>query len=280
MVTLKALLGECEELISHINDENPRYEAAEIVIKATGATQTQLIIESDNPVSQSAADRALEMARKRESGFPLQYILGEWEFFGLPFEVGEGVLIPRQDTETLVELAREHTKHGMLCADLCAGSGCIGISVSRPDCEFISYEKSPIAMEYLRRNIEKNRAVIGKITPLLADVLAEDTISSAPMFDMILSNPPYLTAEDMKELQLEVAHEPEMALYGGDDGLYFYREILRLWTPKLKSGGLFAVEIGMGQEDDVAEIFRLNGIEPELKKDYCGVYRVVYGFKK
>ncbi len=280
MVTLKALRTECAQIISPINDENPRYEAAELVMKATGVTNTTLLTEPDLEVSDEAAQSALAMARRRASGEPLQYILGEWEFYGLPFEVGDGVLIPRQDTETLVELAREHIKSGMLCADLCAGSGCIGISVSRKDTEFISYEKSPLAMNYLKRNIEKNKAVTGKITPLLADVLDDSTINDAPVFDIILSNPPYLTAEDMAELQAEVLHEPEMALFGGDDGLYFYREILRLWTPKLKSGGLFAVEIGMGHEKDVAEIFRENGISPQQKKDYCGVYRVVYGFKK
>lgn len=280
MVTLRTLLGECTQMISRINDENPQYEAAEIVIKATGVTNTKLLTEPDLEIVDADAQNALAMAKRREKGEPLQYILGEWEFYGLPFEVGEGVLIPRQDTETLVELAREYIKSGMLCADLCAGSGCVGISASIKDTEFICYEKSPLAMDYLKRNIEKNNSVTGKITPLLADVLDSGTINESPMFDIILSNPPYLTAEDMAELQVEVAHEPEMALYGGDDGLYFYREILRCWAPKLKNGGLFAVEIGMGQEKDVADMFRQNGISPELKKDYCGVYRVVYGFKK
>lgn len=279
MVTLRELLRECEGMISRVNDENPRYEAEEIVIRAAGISRTALLTEPCSPVGGEVCARARAMAERRQGGEPLQYILGEWEFYGLPFEVGEGVLIPRQDTESLVELAREHIGGGMVCADLCAGSGCVGIAASRPDCEFYSYEKSPQAMEYLKRNIAKNRAATGKITPLLADVLSQDTVNAAPMFDMILSNPPYLTAEDMAELQPEVAREPQMALYGGDDGLYFYREILRLWQPKLKSGGLFAVEIGMGQERDVAEIFRQNGIEPRLKKDYCGVYRVVYGFK-
>ncbi len=278
MVTIKSLLQQCEGAISSINTENPHYEAIELIKKATGISQLIMLTEPECTVQQELAEQALEMAKRRSKGEPLQYILGEWEFYGMTFEVGEGVLIPRQDTETLVELALEHINSGMLCADLCSGSGCIGIAVSTADCRVICYERSPQAMEYLQRNIESN-GVSDKVSAVMADVLDDGIIADAPMFDVILSNPPYLTKDDMDSLQTEVRYEPEMALYGGDDGLHFYREIVRLWAPKLKSGGLLAVEIGIGQEKDVCDIFSEHGIKAEMKRDLCGVYRVIYGIK-
>ena len=136
-------------------------------------------------------------------------------------------------------------------------------------------------MEYLKRNHERNRQRLkGSFEPIYADVLNEDTVCAAPMLDAIVSNPPYLSAEDMSALQKEVTFEPEMALYGGEDGLDFYREMIRLWTCRLKSGGFFAVEVGIGQAQAVCEIFIQNGIEAQITKDYCGVDRVVYGLKK
>ncbi|MBE6888547.1 MAG: peptide chain release factor N(5)-glutamine methyltransferase [Ruminococcaceae bacterium] len=287
MVSLKALYDSIEAKLTAAKDDNDvfeaRYEAQLIVSRAIGADYRFTVLRDPDVAATDEQDAAAqEMTLRRLSGEPLQYIFGEWDFYDLTFAVGEGVLIPRQDTETLVELvADNYLKDGMVCADLCSGSGCIGISLSRRcKTEMYCYEKSDKAMEYLRCNIEKNKYKLsGKVTAVLADVLDEKIVEAAPMFDVIVSNPPYLTAEEMTRLQKEVAFEPEMALFGGGDGLDFYRGIIKLWTKRLKSGGLMAFEIGETQAEAVAGLFRENGIEPKVLKDYCDNDRVVYGIK-
>ncbi len=280
MVTLDELFRSGLAQLSEQNTENPRFEAECLLQKATGADRIRLMTEPQSSVPQESAAEFRSLIQRRLSGEPLQYILGEWEFYGLPFAVGDGVLIPRQDTETLVELVIEQNPIGMLCADLCAGSGCVGISLAKQSgCTVHSYELSEKAFSYLRQNVELND-VSDKVKPIFADVLSEETLNAAPMYDIIVSNPPYLTSQDMRELQPEVQCEPEMALFGGEDGLDFYREMTALWMKRLKQGGLFAVEIGMGQEEDVMRIFRDNGLEADCRKDMCGIYRVVFGRKK
>ncbi len=280
MVTLSELFRGAVESLSARGIEEARFEAECLLQKAADIDRLRLLTEPQHPVDEHGLAAFSELLKRRISGEPLQYILGEWEFYGLPFRVGDGVLIPRQDTETLVELALEYSPQNKLCADLCAGSGCVGISLAKQSgCTVHSYELSEKAFSYLRQNVELN-AVSDKVKPIFADVLSEETLNAAPMYDIIVSNPPYLTARDMSELQTEVAHEPEMALYGGEDGLDFYRSMMALWTNRLKQGGLFAVEIGITQEDDVMRIFRENGLEADCRKDMCGVYRVVFGRKK
>ena len=278
MVTLSELFRKTEETLSEYAQESARFET-ECIFEYVGISKLHLLTEPERLLSDEQEKTVTECVSRRAAGEPLQYILGVWEFYGFPFEVGEGVLIPRQDTATLVELAEQNLSHDMLCADLCAGSGCIGISLARLcGSRFMSYELSDKAFGYLERNIEKN-GVSGLVKPVFRDVLSEETVEAAPELDAILTNPPYLTGQDMRELQPEVQREPEMALFGGEDGLDYYRAILAKWTKKLKSGGLFAAEIGCGQEKDVMLIFEQNGIPAKAVKDCCGIYRVVYGIK-
>lgn len=280
MVTLSQLLRRTLTALEPLSLENTRFEAGCLIKAATGLSDIAFLTQPDTSIPEPQQAAVEAMLSRRLSGEPLQYILGEWEFYGFPFKVGEGVLIPRQDTETLVELAEPHLSPNMLCADLCAGSGCIGISLAkRIGCKFHSYELSDKALGYLKENIALNE-VQSLVTAINADVLSEETVEAAPMYDAILTNPPYLTAKDMSELMPEVKREPEMALFGGEDGLSYYREILRLWTKRLKNGGFIAAEIGMGQENDVIAIFAENGIEAAAHKDACGIYRVVCGVKK
>ena len=260
--------------------EFARFEAEQL-LQSGGIGKTQLITEPNADVSENISAEISEKINRRLSGEPLQYIIGEWEFYGLPFKVGEGVLIPRQDTETLVEVARRflEKRSSRKTLDLCAGSGCIGISLAKLcGCRVKSYELSGQAFAYLERNIALN-GVNGLVTAVRADVLSEET-AAGEEFDIIAANPPYLTEKDMHELQTEVTHEPQMALFGGADGLDFYRGILPLWTKRLRAGGIIAAEIGMGQERDVMRIFSENGITPDCAKDACGIYRVVYGIKE
>lgn len=263
--------------------DNAQFDAEQLLMKFCGVTRSDMLLFPALDIPEDKARTALEAVSRRISGEPLQYILGEWEFYGLPFYVGEGVLIPRQDTETIAELAvsfaRARKGAGFLAADLCAGSGCIGITLAKlAGVPVKLLELSEQALGYLRRNIELN-GVQRLCEALCADVLSEDAAGKLPPLDLIVTNPPYLTAQDMRELQTEVAHEPETALFGGEDGLDYYRRMIPLWGAKLRDGGMLAAEIGMGQEKDVMRIFEECGIAAQYKKDLCGVVRVIYGIK-
>lgn len=221
----------------------------------------------------------LEMVERRISGIPLQYILGEWEFWGLPIKVGEGVLIPRPDTETLVEdiigIVRKTGMRSPKIADLCSGSGCIALALKSeiPSAEVYAVELSEKALSYLRQNIELNRSDINII---MGDVLSTKTAEMLTELDIIASNPPYLTAQDMDELQVEVQKEPETALFGGNDGLDFYRAMTPLWRKSLKDGGYLCYEFGMGQEKDIEKILRENGFtDIKFSRDGGGIIRTV-----
>lgn len=222
---------------------------------------------------------ARSLARRRVEGIPLQYLLGSWEFYGLEFEVGEGVLIPRPDTERLCDIAIEQIGEGpAVVADLCAGSGCVAAAVqcACAQAQMFAVELSELALPYLRRNLARNAP---QVTVIEGDVLSGDTPGLLPQLDAILSNPPYLTAEDMEHLQREVRHEPALALYGEEDGLGFYRGITQLWKHRLRPGGLLAYEIGINQHTAVAKILRENGFSRiQYAEDLHGVIRVVYGF--
>lgn len=278
-LTVRELYASVKDALERGGIENAGFEAEQL-LRGAGIDKITLISEPNRDVSDISAE-IRSMTERRLSGEPLQYILGEWEFYGLPFKVGEGVLIPRQDTETLVDVGlnflngREQNKRRTL--DLCAGSGCIGLTIAKlAGAEVTLVEKSEQAFGYLWENILLNG--VSACGAVRGDVLNENTVCDK--YDLIVSNPPYLTDRDMQKLQKEVEFEPKDALYGGADGLDFYRSILGIYPKKLKRGGMIAVEIGMGQESAVSEIFRENGIEPRLEKDMCGVYRVVYGVKR
>ncbi len=227
--------------------------------------------------------QARQIAKRRANHEPLQYLLGEWEFYGLPFCVGEGVLIPRPDTETLVDavLSRIPDRSGQQILDLCTGSGCIALTLAAnlPHSHITGLEKSPAALRYAQKNQEllhiKNAQMLEK------DVLLPETAAAYHSLAAIVSNPPYLTADDMANLQEEVRYEPAAALDGGKDGLHFYREITRLWRDALCAGGLLAYEVGVYQANDVAAILSQNGFRHiECIRDLGGIERVVLGRKE
>ena len=230
----------------------------------------------------SEADAA-RIAQRRAKHEPLQYLLGKWEFYGLPFYVGAGVLIPRPDTETLVDavLSRIPDRSGQQILDLCTGSGCIALSLAAhlPQSRITGLEMSPAALQYARRSQEAlglNNAELHE-----ADVLLPETAARYRALTAVVSNPPYLTAEDMLHLQQEVRYEPAAALDGGADGLHFYREITRLWHGTLCAGGLLAFEVGIHQAADVAAILSQNGFGCiECIRDFGGIERVVLGRKE
>ncbi|MDR0198059.1 MAG: peptide chain release factor N(5)-glutamine methyltransferase [Oscillospiraceae bacterium] len=222
-----------------------------------------------------------EAVERRLSGEPLQYILGEWEFYGCNFKVGEGVFIPRPETELLVDLAaewgREHASASAL--DLCAGSGCVAIAFAKATgCErVVAVEKSPEAVEYLKQNIRLNK-VESRVSAVKEDVLKPR--GDFRGFDCVLINAPYLSASEMLTLQKEVTFEPREALYGGEDGLDFYREFFGLWGERLRNAEFFACEVGDGQAARVCRLMRGAGLSPRLKKDRGGTDRIVYSIKE
>ena len=221
---------------------------------------------------------ALEDAiRRRLAREPLQYILGEWEFYRQKYEVSPACLIPRADTETLVETAIRILPSGARFADLCTGSGCIAVSVlaERPDTAAIALEKFPETLALAERNAKRNR-VSARFCGILDDVLSP-TAECNPPFDAILSNPPYIPTADIDELSPEVHAEPFAALDGGRDGLLFYRTILKNYTPLLKKDGFFLFEIGFDQADALIALGRENHFEHiRVIRDLGGRDRAVY----
>lgn len=259
--------------------EDAAFDSDNLVAFALKMTKTEMLINFDREVDSESENRIFSLADRRISGEPLQYIIGEWEFYGLPFYVGDGVLIPRADTEILVDNAIEFlkTRTNARVIDLCSGSGCIAISVKShlPDLSVLAVELHEKAMGYLNRNVERNGVEIDVIK---ADVLAEP--NGFEKFDAILTNPPYIETKTVETLSREVKKEPITALDGGEDGLVFYRAIAKNWLPLLKNNGRIFAEIGEDQAAAVTEIFENHGFECKTVKDLNGHDRVIIGTVK
>ena len=278
MVTL-LLKKQLRNLLEQNDPDTAEFEANQLLQWATGLDRSALMLESE--VGDKAAKQAIDAAHRRLKGEPLQYIIGQWEFYGLPFKVGEGVLIPRQETELLVEKAIERLPEKGVLIDLCSGSGCIPIAIAKTANTNLCYgvELSGEALGYFRENIALNGADTDVI-PLQGDVLypAEELLDELPAkCSVITANPPYLTAEEMANLQKEVRHEPESALFGGADGLDFYRVIFGVWKHKLERGGSFLTEVGDSQADSVRSLMENEGFECEVYDDLNKTGRVVAG---
>lgn len=284
MVTVGELYTNLKSMLRLINIEEYSFEAKLIFEKAFESELPRILMNRDSAVPENILKDIQDMAEKRRNGLPVQYIVGEWEFYGYPFKVGKGVLIPRQDTETLVdyvlEICRRNNIKSPKIIDLCSGTGCIAITLKKeiPDSEVYALELSENALEYLEYNKKLNNADIKIIK---ADVLEDNSRKNLPVFDIIVSNPPYLTKQDMQELQKEVQAEPESALYAGEDGLYFYKKITPLWKKSLKKGGIIVYEIGINQHDSVSDILKSDNFEKvEFIKDTAGIIRVVSAVKE
>ena len=259
--------------------ETPDFEAQQIVRQVFAASYSEILIGAKREASAGHIKRLRDIVSRRCEHYPLQYLLGEWDFFGRPFLVGEGVLIPRADTEVLVEEALRFLEplSAPSVLDLCSGSGCIGLTIAleRPDARVTAVEKSPAAFSYLTKN---NELLCARAECVLGDALVAETAEGP--FDLIVSNPPYLTKQDMAELQEEVRFEPAEALYGDNDGLYFYRELTKIYVPKLRFGGMLAYEIGEGQQDAVSEMLAEVSLKSICQtRDYNGIIRCITGKK-
>lgn len=233
----------------------------------------------DAPLTAPEAARLAALAARRAAREPLQYILGTWNFMGISLAVGPGVLCPRPDSECVCEAAIEllRGRPAPAVLDLCAGTGCLGLGVHKfvPAARVACVEKSAAAFGYLAQNTAGT-----PVAAVLADVLTWHETLAADSVDLILANPPYLTAAEMAALQPEVRHEPAAALAGGADGLDFYRALLRDWRRPLRPGGWLVLEIGAAQGPAVLALAAANGWQnAACRRDYGGHDRVIMAQK-
>ena len=262
--------------------EEAGFEADCIVADLLGVTNSVLPVIGSTDVSSEIEKKAESFVQRRHNGEPLQYILGKWEFYGKSFYVGEGVLIPRPETELLVDIALDFLKNkkNPTCFDLCSGSGCIGITLASllPASQVTVLEKSDEALKYLRRNKELNNTY--NLEVVQGDLFDGYSVFGEKRCDILLSNPPYIRRDIIPGLQREVQKEPAMALDGGEDGLIFYRVLVNDWSKKLKSSGFMAFECGEDQAEDISELFRKINFDSEVVYDYNNIQRIVIGKEK
>lgn len=273
------------------NDEAPQeagFLARNLLCAASGKSQELVLANRDQYANEECCTRMEEYTQRILEGEPLAYVLEEWSFYGMPLYVDKNVLIPRDDTCAVTELA---IRQGLFLdqdpriLDLCTGSGCIGLALATrvKDARITLADVSREALAVAKKNVT-NLKLSGRVSCVQADAL-----SPAPAFlgkfDMIVSNPPYITGDEMKALPASVQnYEPRLALYGGRDGLDFYRAIGEFYRCALKPGGYLCLEFGMGQGDDVCRILRENGFTIlERTRDYNDRERAVlaqYGRKE
>lgn len=260
--------------------EDNVFEAKQIIKHITGLNATQILTDYARKLTLFQENNLIAILRQREIRYPLQYILGEWDFYGRPFSVGPGVLVPRADTETLIDVCLEFLKQreNAKILDLCAGSGCIGITLGaeKSDAQVLMIEKFEEALRYTKLNIEKNNTQ--NTTVLKGDVFECDGADGE--YDLVVSNPPYIPAEEMSIISPETAFEPETALLANDGGMEFYKAIVNNYTASIKNGGMLAFEVGFKEADRVKKLLDAAGYKDiKVTKDLNGIERVVSGIK-
>ena len=262
--------------------EAAQLEAREILCFATGKTKEQLVRDMPLYASGDLEGQVEALVRRRLAGEPVAYIVGEWEFYGLPLDISSDVLIPRADTEVLAErgiLKARAAGEGARVLDLCAGSGCVGLAIAAhaPQCRVVLGELSEGALRVCKQNVRRN-GLNARVTCLSVDAMAPPA-SALWDFDVLVCNPPYIPTGDIQGLDISVRdYEPLMALDGGEDGLDFYRFIAAKWKSAIRLGGSLIFEVGIGQSQDVEEILAQNGFEQiQTTADTQGIWRVVEG---
>lgn len=256
-------------------------EARLIAATAAGKSTEKLLRDMRYYATDEVERRAEEMVQRRLAGEPVAYITGVWEFRGLPMEVSRDVLIPRIDTEVLAELAIKYLRGtGRLDArvlDLCSGTGCIGCAIAAelPRVRVVLADVSAAAMDISRRNVERN-GLGGRVSFLPADVTKQPPLMTGS-FDLVVSNPPYIPTMEILTLDPSVRdYEPVWALDGGEDGLDFYRAILKNWSGVIRQGGELMFEVGEDQAERVKDLMRMAGLrEARSFPDTQNIQRVV-----
>lgn len=266
------------KLLENNNIENSKFEAQSLLQKAFSLDRVGFIMHKTDKADENCSHNFLNFIEKRISGEPLQYILGEWSFMGFDFTVGRGVLIPRDDTEVVVNLCIDFLKNrtDKKTVDLCSGSGAIAVALDKiSGAKVTAVEIDETAFSYLETNVKENNS---SVKPVMADALEICETFADGELDLIVSNPPYIKSADIETLQKEVQLEPRLALDGGEDGCYFYREIVNRWSRKLKKGGALAFELGEGQADTVKALMTEQGFSDfKISLDFGGVQRAIIG---
>lgn len=257
--------------------ENSAHEARLLVSHVTGLSPDRLRLMQD--VELPDPDGTLErLVTSREGRYPLQYLLGTWGFWRQEYEVSPDCLIPRSDTECLLETALSLVPTNGRFLDVCTGSGCIAISLvcERPDVSAVAVDLYENTLALARRNVQRNGVDAHRLRLCRGDALVGDFIADADRFDLILSNPPYIPSGRLSTLQPEVGFEPSAALDGGEDGLRFYRAMLQLprYRNALRPGGSFVFEIGYDQADALIALAEQCGDACCIRHDLNGLPRV------
>ncbi len=281
MVTISRLYQDIRSRLQEKESEDyAAFLARNVICHATGKDQAQLLLDWELFADDAVCDAARKDTDRLLEGEPLAYVLGEWEFYGLKLKVDNNVLIPRDDTCAVTELALKKAMFlgkGSRVLDLCTGSGCIGLAIASraKDVRVILADISKEALAVAKQNIQRNR-LISNVSCDRSDALGKP-YPYLGKFDMIVSNPPYITTAEMETLDKSVKDfEPHLALHGGEDGLDFYRAIVKNYTANLNPGGYLCFEFGEGQGDAVCAILEENGYTIlERSRDYNDTERAV-----
>ncbi len=282
MVDLKQLVRTAAKQLDFADDATG--DVYEILKKITGFSRTDVLLNPVREVSEEQLEMFHEFTEKRKTGYPLQYILGEWDFCSNSFFVCEGVLIPRTETEEIVYKACQFLKNKKekTVFDLCCGTGCIGLSVAvnNPDCKVYLFDIEDKAVALTQKNI--NKLGLKNAEVFKCDIF-DCCLSDIPKPDVILSNPPYVTNDEYKTLQTEIFYEPKNAIVCDGDALDFYRCIAEKWLPNMNADGFFMLESGEEQPEQIVEIlknskfFDATFYDIQCCDDFFGVCRFVKG---
>lgn len=280
-ITYNDLYLDVRQRLRESGVEASTLEARELVCFGTGKSREELQRDSRLYASPEREAQVRRLVERRMAGEPVAYLIGEWEFYGLPLDISQDVLIPRTDTEVLAEQAIAYIQTMGECRvlDLCAGSGCVGLAIASqaPQARVVLGEIDDSALKICRQNIRRNN-LSARVMPIQMDAL-EKPARSLGEFQCIVSNPPYIPTGDIAGLEASVRdYEPHMALDGGADGMDFYRSIAEQWKEALAPGGRIYFEVGIGQADAVLRLMRSHGFgDLQIIKDHHKIPRVVLG---
>ena len=280
-ITYNDLYLDVRQRLRESGVEASTLEARELVCFGTGKSREELARDSRLYASPEREAQVRRLVERRMAGEPVAYLIGEWEFYGLPLDISQDVLIPRADTEVLAEQAIAYIQTLGECRvlDLCAGSGCVGLAIASqaPQARVVLGEIDDSALKICRQNIRRN-SLSARVMPIQMDA-REKPARSLGEFQCIVSNPPYIPTGDIAGLEASVRdYEPHMALDGGADGMDFYRSIAEQWKEALTPGGRIYFEVGIGQADAVLRLMRSQGFgDLQIIKDHHKIPRVVLG---
>lgn len=279
-MTINELYRQGMGMLEEAGRDNAGFDARCLIEFLLGISTTEYMLVRSDKADTKMFTEYMSLIRRRATGEPLQYIIGKWEFMDYEFFVGEGVLIPRPETELLVDFAVDYLKdkENPIVLDLCSGSGCIAISVAAKlrNARVYAVEKYDKAFSYLEKNIAHNG--VKNVSAVKGDILDGSLLNDIKP-DLILSNPPYIRSDEVPYLQQEVRREPSTALDGGRDGYDFYRVLASDWLQRLQKGGAMAVECAEDQADEISQMFFLSRSKVNIINDLSGFPRVVTAIK-